>query len=77
MRYLTRGVIFDNIADARSFVYRMHTSKYTSWKEEIYHINKYGTFLLGYVRYDGHRKELFWDSRKGTARLTKTGLVWY
>ena len=76
MRYLAGGRIFRNIADARAYVYRSHTTKYVSWKEPIHHQNKYGVFLSGYVRYDGHRKELYWDDGK-ISRLTKNGRVYH
>ena len=77
MRYLTCGRTFRNIADARAFAFRSHTTKYVSWKEEIYHQNKYGIFLSGTLRYDGHRKELYWHARAKIARVTKNGQVYY
>lgn len=77
MRYLTCGKTFRSIADARTYVIRSHELRYKSWKEKIYHVNKYGIFLSGTVIYDGYRKELYWQTEKGTARVTKTGHVWY
>ena len=77
MRYLTCGKTFRSIADARAYAFRSHTSKYTSWKEEIHHVNRYGIFLSGILRYDGHRKELYWHTGNNIARVTKNGRVYY
>lgn len=77
MRYLTCGKQFRSIADARAYAFRSHTTKYTSWKEEIHHVNKSGIFLSGILRYDGHRKELYWHTKDSVARVTKNGRVYY
>ena len=77
MRYLTCGRQFRSITDARAYAFRSHTTKYASWKEEIHHVNKYGIFLSGVLRYDGHRKELYWHTGNNIARVTKNGRVYY